>query len=238
MAFGRHTRKAIPPRSNLPPVEPDAVEIRVLGCLIEKQRTTPAAYPLTLNSLRLACNQSTNRDPVVDYDESTIRAALDRLGPRGWTRMASWSGKRAMKYRHRLGDALSLPDPEVALLGVLMLRGAQTAAELKQRSERMASFDSPEDVERALEGLSDRELAARLPRRPGERGQRWVQLLGADAETDQDPAEASGEATLVEADATPDPEPDGDLGERVALLEREVTALGEQLRALREELGA
>ena len=92
-------------------MEPDAVEIQVLGCLIEKQRTTPDAYPLTLNSLRLACSQSTNREPVVDYDEREIRAALERLGRRRWTRLASWSSSRAMKYRHLLDETLELSGP-------------------------------------------------------------------------------------------------------------------------------
>src|SRR5918995_5640254 len=122
-------------------MEPDAVEIRVLGCLIEKQRTTPDAYPLSLNALRLACNQSTNRDPVVDYDKRTIKAALDRMSSRGWTRFASGASSRALKYRHLLDEALSLSDEELAVLAVLMLRGPQTLGELKQRSERIQRFD-------------------------------------------------------------------------------------------------
>src|SRR5438552_3746608 len=105
---------------------PDAVELRVLSCLVEKQLTTPDAYPLTLNSLRLACNQSTNRDPVVDYDEGTIRDALDRLRRRGWTRFAGGAGSRAAKYRHLLDEALSLSGAEISVLAVLMLRGPQT----------------------------------------------------------------------------------------------------------------
>ena len=105
-------------------MEPDAVEIRVLGCLVEKQRTTPDAYPLSLNALRLACNQSTNRDPVVDYDEQAVVEALRRLALRGWTRLASGAGSRARKYRHLLDQAFGLDDAEVALLAVLMLRGA------------------------------------------------------------------------------------------------------------------
>ena len=96
-------------------MEPDAVEIRVLGCLIEKQRTTPDVYPLTLNALRLACNQSTNRDPVVDYDEATIRAALDRLARKNWTRLASGPGSRAVKFRHLFDEALKLSDEEISL---------------------------------------------------------------------------------------------------------------------------
>src|SRR5204863_3101658 len=108
------------------PVDVDAVEIRVLGCLIEKQRTTPDAYPLSLNSLRLACNQTTNRDPVVVYEDREIKAALDRLSNRGWTRFASGASSRALKYRHLFDEALSLSGEEISLLGVLMLRGPQT----------------------------------------------------------------------------------------------------------------
>src|SRR3954463_8514095 len=104
----------------------DAVEVRVLGGLVEKQRTTPDAYPLSLNALRLACNQSTNRDPVVDYDERTIKAALDRMSVRGWTRFASGASSRALKYRHLFGEALGLSDAEISLLAVLMLRGPET----------------------------------------------------------------------------------------------------------------
>jgi uncharacterized protein YceH (UPF0502 family) len=111
-------------------VDADAVELRVLGCLVEKQRTTPDVYPLSLNSLRLACNQATNRDPVVDYDEPTIRAALDRLSRKGWTRLASGPGSRVAKFRHLLDDALSLTPSELSVLAVLLLRGPQTPGEL------------------------------------------------------------------------------------------------------------
>jgi uncharacterized protein len=146
-------------------VDADAVEVRVLGSLIEKQRTTPDVYPLSLNALRLACNQTTSRDPVVDYDEATIRAALERLSRRGWVRLASGPGSRAVKYRHLFDDAFDLPDPELALLTTLMLRGPQTPGELKQRCERLYRFGSLEDVERTLHALVDRKLAAELPRR-------------------------------------------------------------------------
>ena len=154
-----------------------AAEIRVLGCLIEKQRTTPDQYPLSLNALRLACNQSTSRDPVVDYDESAIRAALEALSRRGWVRLASGAGSRAVKYRHLLDQALSLDDAELSLLAVLMLRGPQTAAELRQRTERLHRFGLDE-VETTLAHLIERELAAHSPNRPGERGERFAQLLG------------------------------------------------------------
>jgi uncharacterized protein YceH (UPF0502 family) len=125
-------------------------------------------------------NQSTNRNPVVDYDEAAIRAALERLGNRGWTRLASGAGSRAVKFRHLLDQALQLTGPQVALLAVLMLRGPQTTAELRARSERLHSFAAVEDVEEALAALAERELVQRLSRRSGERGERWLQLLGAD----------------------------------------------------------
>lgn len=160
----------------------DAVEIRVLGCLIEKQRTTPDAYPLSLNALRLACNQATNRDPVVAYEEREIKAALDRMSNRGWTRFASGVSSRALKYRQLLNEALGLSEPEISLLGVLMLRGPQTVGELKQRSERLHRFGSVAEVAEVLDGLTQRELVARLERRPGQKEERWQQLLGGDAE--------------------------------------------------------
>src|SRR5271156_981218 len=112
-----------------------ASETRVLGCMLEKQLTTPDIYPLTLNSLRLACNQSTNRDPVVSYDDTILRDALHRLERRGYTRLASGRGSRAPKYRHLLAEALPLRGDEHAVLCALLLRGAQTPGELKQRAE-------------------------------------------------------------------------------------------------------
>ena len=163
-------------------MDADAVEIRVLGCLIEKQRTTPDAYPLSLNSLRLACNQTTNRDPVVVYEEREIKAALDRLSNRGWTRFASGASSRALKYRHLFDEALSLSGEEISLLGVLMLRGPQTVGELKQRSERLHRFASTAEVAQSLDGLAGRELVVRLERRPGQKEERWSHLLGGDVE--------------------------------------------------------
>jgi hypothetical protein len=165
----------------------DAVEIRVLGCLIEKQRTTPDAYPLSLNALRLACNQATNRDPVVAYEEREIKAALDRMSNRGWTRFASGVSSRALKYRQLLDEALGLSEPEISLLGVLMLRGPQTVGELKQRSERLHRFGSIAEVAETLDGLTGRELVTRLERRPGQKEERWQQLLGGDPEPAAEP---------------------------------------------------
>jgi uncharacterized protein YceH (UPF0502 family) len=211
-------------------VDPDAVEIRVLGCLIEKQRTTPDAYPLTLNSLRLACNQSTNRDPVLDLGESEIRGALERLGRRRWTRLASWSSGRSMKYRHLLDETLGLDGPQLSLLAVLMLRGPQTPGELRQRTERLHRFGEAE-LDEAIAALEARELVRQLPRRPGQREQRYEQLLGEGAAPGP---VAESAAPVVEESAAP---PDG-LPERVAQLERELASVRDELRTLREELGA
>jgi uncharacterized protein len=163
-------------------VDADALEIRVLGCLIEKQRTTPDVYPLSLNALRLACNQSTNRDPVVSYDEPTIRGGLERLSRRGWVRLASGPGSRAAKYRHLADEALGVSNGQLSLLAVLMLRGPQTLGELKSRTERLHMFESVGDVEETLAGLAERELVERQARRPGQKEERWAQLLGSDAE--------------------------------------------------------
>ena len=121
-------------------MQADAAELRVLGCLIEKQRTTPEQYPLSLNALRLACNQSTNREPVVDYDDATIRQALERLNLKGWVRLASGPGSRAAKFRHLFDEKMHVSDEEISILGVLMLRGPQTPGELKQRTQRLHPF--------------------------------------------------------------------------------------------------
>lgn len=191
----------------------DAVELRVLGCLLEKERTTPEQYPLSLNALRLAANQSTNRDPVVDYDEKMIRAALERLGDRGYTRLASGPGSRAAKFRHLLADALQLTPSQLALLAVLLLRGPQTAAELRTRSERLHPFASVADVETALAAIAERGLVARLERRPGEREERWTQLLGDSGGIDEQRGQA------------PPREHERSLEERVAQLEERVAQL-------------
>jgi uncharacterized protein len=204
-------------------MDADAVEIRVLGSLIEKQRTTPDVYPLSLNSLRAACNQSTNRDPVVSYDEETIRAALGRLGRKGWTRLASGPSSRAVKYRHLLDDALGLGDADLGLLCVLMLRGSQTLGELKQRTERLHPFASSAEVEAALDSLAERGLATRLPRRPGQKEQRYAQLLGGPEETEEAHLEAGAE-----------PRAHGEsLEERVARLEDRFESLREVVESLR-----
>jgi uncharacterized protein len=245
-------------------VDLSAPEIRVLGCLLEKQRTTPDAYPLSLNALRLACNQSTNRDPVTEYDDAIIRDALHRLSRRRWARLASGAGSRAPKYRHLLDDALGLPEDELAVLCVLMLRGAQTPGELKQRTERLHPMADLAAVLEALERLIGRELAVRLPRRPGQKEERYVQLLGEDAPDDgvAPVAAAPAPATVPAPPTAPASAPptvgaaagreDGDGAgtpegpppapaapdPRVERLEEEVAALRADLGALRASLDA
>jgi uncharacterized protein len=203
-------------------MDADAVEIRVLGCMIEKQRTTPDVYPLTLNALRAACNQATNRDPVVSYDEETIRAGLHRLVQRHWARLASGPASRAVKYRHLLDEALDVGERELAVLCVLMLRGAQTPGELKARTERMQSFASLAELHETLDELVGRELVARLPRRPGQKEERYVQLLGGDdgvPATEREPAAGD------------------DVEARLNRLEEEVASLRQAVESVNSERG-
>lgn len=159
-------------------IGPTDEEMRVLGCLLEKQRTVPDQYPLTLNSLRLACNQSTNRDPVVDYEEATVRRALGELGRRRWIRGASGHTSRVAKYRQLFEEEMRLDQDQVAVLAVLMLRGPQTPGELKQRADRMFSFHDLAAIHMTLDALVGRELVERLPRRPGQKEERYRQLVG------------------------------------------------------------
>ena len=198
-------------------------EVRVLGCLLEKQRTTPDTYPLTLNALRAACNQSTNRDPVVAYDEETIRDALDRLGRRRFTRLTSYHGSRAAKFRHLLDEALAIGPEDQAVLAVMMLRGPQTPGELLQRTDRLHRFPDAAALEAVVDRLMERELVARYDRRPGQREDRYGQLLGAEAEP---PA------------AAPPTAPAPPREDRLDRLERELAELRAEVAALREELGA
>ena len=233
-------------------MEPDSIEIRVVGCLIEKQRTTPDAYPLSLNALRIACNQATNRDPVVDYDEATVSEALRRTALRGWTRLTSGAGSRARKYRHLLPEALGVEDAELALLGVLMLRGTQTPGELKQRSERLHGFADLAAVQATLDGLVERGYVARHERRPGQKEERYQQLLGGLEEA----APTAGPATVTSGedegeDATPGGAPVDTATasplasgpelvpaeDRLTRLERELAELRAELAGLRQALG-
>ncbi len=204
-------------------------EVRVLGCLLEKQRTTPDTYPLTLNALRAACNQSTNREPVLAYDEETIRDALDRLGRRRFTRLTSYHGSRAAKFRHLLDEALQIGPEEQAVLAVMMLRGPQTPGELLQRTERLHRFPDMEALHAVIDRLTERELVARYDRRPGQREDRYGHLLGDEAEEEPSTAPPPPRPVPVAAPREDD---------RLDRLERELAELRAEVAALREELGA
>jgi len=157
-----------------------ANELRVLGCLLEKQRTTPDSYPLSLNSLRLACNQSSNREPVMSLDEDEVRDAVHSLSSAGWVRLASGAGSRAAKYRQLFDESLDLLPSESSLLAMLFLRGAQTVNELRTRTARAHAFADNEQVSETLARLAETELVRELPREPGQRETRWTHLLAAE----------------------------------------------------------
>jgi uncharacterized protein len=227
-----------------------APEQRVLGCLIEKRWTTPEQYPLSLNALRLACNQSTNRDPVTHYDEHTVREAAQRLSKYGLTRLASGHSSRAIKYRHLAEEALGLGREELAVLAVLLLRGPQTPGELKARTERMASLGSLEQVDQVLNALTGRGYVRSLGRRPGQKEDRYEHLFGGDTAPATPAATHAALATPAQqpqheygtpqrqheyvAPPQTSPATDGDLAARVSALEDEVAALRADLEALRQ----
>lgn len=182
----------------------EAEEQRVLGSLMEKQTTVPASYPLTANALRSACNQTSSREPVVDYDEQTIARVTRALKERGLVRIV-WSdtGRRTLKYHQALDEQLGLEADERALVTVLLLRGPQTPGELRARTERLHAFAGKDDVEACLRRMADRSLVRELERRPGQHDRRWVHLLGpapqaaasAPAAVDRDSVLAQGAAT-------------------------------------------
>lgn len=217
----------------LPPLTPH--EIRVLGCLVEKAVTTPDYYPLTLNSLTLACNQQSNRDPVVAFDETTVVRALDGLREKRLASVFTGAESRVAKYKHALTDALLLTPAEVGLLCMLMLRGPQTLAELRTRTERFQPFESLAEVEEALQVLAARQpqpLVVKLPRLPGTKEPRYTHLLCGPIEV----------AALAAGAATPAPEPATLLvraeNDRLAQLTTEVAALRTELAELRQHFAA
>jgi uncharacterized protein len=224
-------------------------EQRVLGCLIEKRWTTPDQYPLSLNGLRLACNQATNRDPVTAYDEATVREAAQRLCLYGLARLASGHGSRAVKYRHLAEEALGLGREELGVLAVLLLRGPQTPGELKARTERIARLESLADVERVLGVLTERDDVRRLERRPGQKEDRFEHLLGGAgrAEPSSEGWEPGGAwnreprltgggrpAATVPAQPQEAATENGSLADRVAALEANVASLRAELDELRQ----
>lgn len=208
-----------------------AEEVRIVGALVEKQVTTPEYYPLTLNALVNACNQISNRDPVVAYDEQLVVRAIDSLRLKGLAREVRTADGRVPKYRHVLDEALTLSKAELAVMCVLMLRGAQTVGELRGRTERLYSFSGLQFVEATLEGLMNRSdgrapLVVRLPRGAGQKESRYAHLLAGEVKIDEAELAKAGEASPRAAR--------GD-GERVARLEDEVSALRGELAELREQ---
>jgi uncharacterized protein YceH (UPF0502 family) len=218
-----------------------AAEVRVLGSLIEKQITTPDYYPLTLNALTNACNQLTNRDPVVSYDETTVVRALDGLREKRLATMFSGAESRVPKYKHTLTDALLLTPAETALLCVLMLRGPQTIGELRTRSERLFAFDTLPEVEEALNALAGRQpqpLVTKLPRQPGTKESRYTQLLAGAVESTA--AAASNAAAASESGPRPEPATLAVRAEneRITKLEQESAELRRELAELKEQFAS
>jgi uncharacterized protein YceH (UPF0502 family) len=208
-------------------------QTRVLGCLLEKERTTPENYPLSLHALASACNQTTNRDPVTSLGEREIEEALDGLRREKLATVIFGAGSRVQKYRHTLPEIYDLTPQESALLCVLLLRGPQTAAELRSRSERLAAFATLADAESVLAGLAAgaEPLVRLLPARPGQKERRYVQLLAGE------PAAVSlvaGDDARTRESAPPPAEQRMATGERIAALEHEVADLRGQLLRLQE----
>ena len=203
-------------------------EVRVLGALIEKDITTPEYYPLSLNALMNACNQKSNRDPVMQLDETAVRDALAALQENRLAGPASGADSRVTKYEHRMQEVFNFTRAEIAVLCVLLLRGPQTPGELRSRTERMHRFETTDDVQSALQKLTQREppLVKALPRQPGTKEPRWVHLLAGDVVVPETAPATS--ATTQRAMIADD--------DRIARLEGEVAALRQEVADLREQL--
>lgn len=226
-----------------PVIELTVEEVRILGSLVEKERTVPDSYPLSLNALLLACNQRTNRDPVVDFSEVTVETALTGLRDHGLARRGVYHGSRVPKHRHVIEETLGIDASESAILSVLMLRGPQTVGEIKLRTERMHAFAGLDEVEQAIDRMTAREepYVVRLPRRPGQKEERVAHRLGGapDLVRDPQPAEA-GDGPGQEPRSTAPYRSDRvvALEGQVARLEGRVSTLEAQLAVLRSELDA
>jgi hypothetical protein len=226
-------------------VELTSEQGRVLGALVEKERTTPQGYPLTDNALLAACNQTTSRDPVVSYDLATLRMAVRGLRELGLLRTVHRTGERSDKHRHELEPALGLSRAQVALLAVLLLRGPQTLAELRARCERLQPFATLEEVDRELLAMAERDepLVALLPRQPGRKEARFGQLLAVAAVGPADAAPLDAlEAVVARTERAPDAlaavvqRVDADAGPPEAALAARVDELAEQVDVLRREV--
>jgi len=207
------------------------IEARVLGSLIEKEITTPDYYPLSLNALVNACNQKSNRDPVMNVDEDAVSRAVEALTEKNLAAGTSNRDSRVLKYEHRLQEASNLDRLETAILCVLLLRGAQTPGELRGRAERMHRFDDLNEVQRTLQRLMKREppIVAMLPREPGTKEMRYTHLLSGDAATRTSEREQPAEASTARMSRE---------SERITLLENAVARLEKELTDTREQLGA
>jgi len=202
-----------------------AVEARILGCLLEKERTVPESYPLSLNSLIAACNQTTNRDPITAYDQETVEAGIGALREKKLVTVVFGAGSRVQKYRHNLPEHYELERCDIAVIAVLLLRGPQTAGELRSRTERLFHFATIEELEGCLGGLErgDSPLIRLLPQQPGQKEPRYAQLFSAEPEGGW--RAASGEAPPALRAAREDP--------RIEALETEVAALREEVADLK-----
>jgi uncharacterized protein YceH (UPF0502 family) len=202
-------------------------EVRVLGSLIEKDITTPEYYPLSLNALVNACNQKSNRDPVMQLDVDAVRDAISGLQERRMAGPVGGADSRVTKYEHRLQEVFNFTRAETAVLCVLLLRGPQTPGELRGRAERMHRFETLDDVQSALQKLMQRDpaLVKVLPRQPGTKESRWVHLLAGDVATPESPQFAGASSDRTSGD-----------GERVARLEEEVAALRREVGELKDQL--
>jgi uncharacterized protein YceH (UPF0502 family) len=207
------------------------LEIRVLGCLLEKEMATPEYYPLTLSALSNACNQKSNRNPVMSCEEESIVRALDDLRNKGFAVKIHLAESRVPKYKHLCGKKLSIDKKEWSLLCELMLRGPQTVGELRSRASRMHPFDSTAAVEETLEELSARDipLVVRLPREPGRRERRFMHLLGGVPELTEEELALPDELATRQVRAE---------DERISHLEEEARAIRAELEAMREDLRA
>ena len=208
------------------------LEGRVLGCLIEKEFTTPDVYPLTLNALVNACNQKSNRDPVLDVSEREVEAAVDGLREKQLLTLFTGAGSRTVKFKQRIDDVYPLTDAARALLGELLLRGPQTLAGLRANAERMFTMPTVDDFPALIAELHDRPsgaLVRQLPRQPGHKEARWAQVLTGEPVAAPAPAHEPIKVALTLPPA---------VEERLAALEAEVAALKEELGRLRSELGS
>ncbi len=211
-----------------------AVEARVLGCLIEKQITTPDAYPLTLNSLTLACNQKSNRDPEMELQDQAVLRAADTLRDKNFSQMVNMAGSRVMKYAHKADTTLSLDLPSLAIICELLVRGPQTPGELRNRASRMHPFESIEAVESVLNALISRQpepLVVQLPRQPGRKESRYAHLLCGEVKVEEmAPAAAAGPSPekariIVQAE-----------NERMDKLESELSKVKQDMSSLQSQI--